>query len=411
MNVGIIGAGKLGLPVALAMESKGHSVLVTDINPNVIKILETRRLPYIEQGAQELLDTTAIRFASLSELVAHSEIIFLAIQTPHDPEFEGITPLPDSRKDFDYSYLKGAITKLADVVTEDKIVVVISTVLPGTIEGQIKPLLNSHMKLCYNPFFIAMTTTINDFLYPEFVLFGVDDKDAVIKAKEFYRTITSAPFFETSIANAEAIKVAYNTAIGAQIVLANTWMEIAHKMDLDVDHITNALKMANRRIAGWKYFSGGMGDGGACHPRDVIALSHLAKKLDLSYDTFENLAVARDRQTEWLADLMEEHDLPKVILGYAYKPQTALTYGSPALLLKHILERRGHKVVAYDPYVDKGENSKLPNTAAVFMVGTKHPEFATYEFPKGSVVIDVWRYIPNHREDVKIIHVGGHPSE
>ncbi|MGH9879090.1 MAG: hypothetical protein ACRD5H_15790, partial [Nitrososphaerales archaeon] len=211
------------------------------------------------------------------------------------------------------------------------------------------------------------------------------------------------------IDNAEAIKVAYNTAIGAQIVLANTWMEIAHKMGLDVDVITNALKMANKRIAGWKYLSGGAGDGGGCHPRDCIALSYLAKKLDLSYDLFESLMVARQNQTGWLADLMEEYSarskLPMIILGTSYKPETNLTIGSPSILLKNILESRGNKVTTYDPYVD-GETSKLPNGPAVFLIGTKHPDFKEYNFPPGSIVLDIWRYIPNHKEGITIIPVG-----
>src|SRR6266478_7490998 len=103
-----------------------------------------------------------------------------------------------------------------------------------------------------------------------------------------------------------------------------------------------------------------MGGGGGCHPRDNIALSGLARELGLSFDFFESVMIARERQTQWLAELMEAHDprgeLPmlKVILGKSFKPDTNITVGSPAVLLKNLLQERGHDVEMYDPYVDVG---------------------------------------------------------
>ena len=138
----------------------------------------------------------------LAEVLKRSEIIFIAVQTPHDPLYEGITKLPSTTADFNYDYLKDACRNISaelDKIDEDKTVIIISTVLPGTIEREIKPLLSKHVKLCYNPFFIAMGTTVHDFLHPEIILFGVDDPIALEKAKTFYRTITDAPFKEMKI--------------------------------------------------------------------------------------------------------------------------------------------------------------------------------------------------------------------
>jgi hypothetical protein len=140
-----------------------------------------------------------------------------------------------------------------------------------------------------------------------------------------------------------------------------------------------------------------------CHPRDAIALSWLSRKLDLSHDLFEDVMKTREDLTEWFAKLMEEHDLPKVILGKAFKPGVNLVVGSPSILLKNIMEERGHKVEMYDPYID----SVLPNfKPSVFLIGTKHPEFVNFKFPKGSVVIDPWRYIPEDIDGVKVIGIG-----
>ena len=155
--------------------------------------------------------------------------------------------------DFDYSYLKAGIKTLADEIEKqgsDKIVIIISTVLPGTIREEIIPLLNSHVKLCYNPFFIAMGTTINDFLNPEFVLFGVEDARALEKAKELYSTIHDNPVYECTIEEAELIKVTYNTFITMKICLANMIMEISHKSEnINCDNVSDALGMATERLS------------------------------------------------------------------------------------------------------------------------------------------------------------------
>ena len=411
MKIGFIGMGKLGLPCALAIESKGHDVVGYDSSNTVTDYIKNKHIPYKEEGVSDALEKSKIRIVTLGELVEFSDIIFVGVQTPHNEKFEGVTELPDDRVDFDYTFLKKATSDLSNEIKKqnvEKIVIVISTVLPGTIEKEIKPLLHNNVKLCYNPFFIAMGTTMHDYLNPEFILFGVDDLVAVEKTEEFYKTITTAPFFKTSIKNAELIKVAYNTFIGMKIVFANVLMEISHKMGADVDEVTKALTLANERLISGKYLTGGMGDGGGCHPRDNIALSWLSRKLDLSFDWFESLMLARERQTEWLADLMTNYNLPKVILGTSFKPESNLETGSPSLLLKNILEKRGEKVVKYDPYVDSDIDmgtKELFKEPCVFLIGTKHPDFVNFDFADGSIVIDPWRYIPD-KEGVTIIRLG-----
>lgn len=144
MDIGFIGLGKLGLPCALAINSKGHNVIGYDISNGVKTILETKELPYREEGADDLLNNHTIEWGSVEEVVAKSEIIFVPIQTPHLPKYEGTTRIPDERSDFDYTWLKSGIKELSNEINKqgkDKIVIIISTVLPGTIRRDIKPLL------------------------------------------------------------------------------------------------------------------------------------------------------------------------------------------------------------------------------------------------------------------------------
>jgi UDPglucose 6-dehydrogenase len=418
-KVGLVGLGKLGTPVALAMSLRGHDVIGYDIDE---ERMQKERFPHRERGPrgepsiEPLLRQSTLRFGSLDQVVHHSEIIFVAVQTPHAPLFEGVTRLPAERQDFDYTWLRSAITDLSAAIErngEDRIVVVISTVLPGTIQREILPRVGPHLKLCYNPFFIAMGTTIDDFVNPEFVLFGVRDAEAADRAAQFYGTLHNKPFFRTSIENAELIKVAYNTFISMKICYANTLMEICHKTPgCDVDQVTNGLFLATDRLLSPRYLRGGMGDGGGCHPRDNIALSWLARKLKMSYDWFDHLMTCRERQTEWLAQLVEEHHRRRGygakivgIYGRAFKAGTNLTIGSAATLLGNILVERGWDVRMYDPHIDDGP---CPfDWPGVYFIATNHAEFAqpSWSYPADSVVLDPWRFIPE-RSDVAVVRIG-----
>lgn len=404
-----MGLGKLGLPCALAIEEKGHDVCGYDIDPRVAEIIASRSLPYREEGAQEKLKRSNIRLVSVKEMVSSSEIIFVPIQTPHDERYEGCTRIPDTRTDFNYSWLKAGIKELNDAVAEqdkDKVVIIISTVLPGTIKTHILPIINGNDRfhLCYNPFFIAMGTAIWDFTHPEFVLFGTESQYAADVTREFYSTIHDSPFYRTDIINAEMIKVCYNTFIGMKIAYANTIMEMCHKNGGNVDEVMNGIKLATERVISPKYLSGGMGDGGGCHPRDNIAMSFIARKLNLSHDFFEDIMKTREDQTEFLAELMLQHDGPYYIMGKTFKEETNLTVGSPAILLYNILREKGLSVTHYDPWIDEAS----PNfERGTYLVATRHDSFTDFVFPSGSTVIDVWRYLDlRDRDDIEHIKVG-----
>lgn len=433
MNIGFVGMGKLGLPSALAIESKGHVVTGYDVNPNIATYIENKQIPYMEENVPDLLNKTSIQILPLANVLRLSEIVFVAVQTPHDPLYEGITALPETTADFNYTYLKNscrAISEELDALKQDRIVIIISTVLPGVIEREIKPLLSKHVKLCYNPFFIAMGTTVHDFLHPEIVLFGVDDKDAVLKAKKFYRTVTDAPFHEMSIVNAELVKVNYNTYISMKINFANNLMEICEKMrdqGADVDVVMDALSDCTKRIISPAYMRGGMPDGGGCHPRDNIALADFAKRHELSNDIYTEGMMVREHHIKWFADMIKSYKMPKVILGKAYKPGTNLTVGSPSVRLYNELlhdvasaqrekevtaERKNYASstststppIMWDPYVDSKKPAEL-DKPAVFFVGTRHEQFRDFDYPKGSVVIDPFGYV-TQREGVTLVKVG-----
>lgn len=378
-TVGFIGLGKLGLPVAETIANRGYKVLGYDIRP---------------------VETALPLAKSIEDLVLQSDIVFCAIQTPHDPRHEGHNVLAPDRADFDYSYLVKAVKDVV-AVDKDTTLVVVSTCLPGTFEREIKPLLTKRIKYIYNPFFIAMGTVVYDFLNPEFVLIGGDDP-AILR--HFYIKIHGQDkTFITDITTAEGIKVFYNTFVTTKTVLANMYGEFAHKTGMNVDHIHEALSKATDRLISPRYLKSGVGDGGGCHPRDNIALSFLAKKLGISFNYFDALMTAREKHMEWLADVfiekIKESGLKGIILGKSFKPETDIQTGSPAILLSNILQLKNMQCEHYEFDYPK----TLP--VAAYFIATQHSAYASLPFPLGSIVIDPFRYIPT-QTGVKVIPIG-----
>ncbi len=420
MKVGFIGMGKLGLPVAYVMASKGHEVYGYDVNPEVKSYIDGyKKVPFQEEGLEELIADFYINWCdSILKVVENSDIVFVAVQTPHERQFEGSTRMPDERQDFNYEWLKAAVADAAAAAKQQKkkvTLVTISTCLPGTFKREIEPLLNEYVSYVYNPFFIAMGTTIHDFTHPEFVLIGRHNNSygaqtpAINHLTDLYSSVlvdAEGKAFLTDITTAEGIKVFYNTFITMKTVLANTYGEMAHKMGMNVDDIHDALARGTDRIISPKYLKAGMGDGGGCHPRDNIALSYLAKEIDMSHNIFDDLMQAREDHTEWLADLCLEHGDTICILGRAFKPETNIETGSPALLVAEILKEKGCRGLTH---VDWENAEKIIEDSggghSVYLIGTRHDRFRRFKFPKGSTVIDPFGYLPP-QDGVNLIRVG-----
>lgn len=401
MNIGFVGMGKLGLPVALAVESKGHEVMGYDVSQAPYDYLVSRQIPYKEEELQPLLDEHHVKMThDLGELVAKADIIFVPVQTPHDPQFEGATPIPSERKDFDYTWLKeavGDISATARALGKRATVAVISTCLPGTYEREIRELTGS-VDYVYTPQFIAMGTVLQDYLHPEFNLIGVESEEAADRLEAFYETINDAPSIRTDITTAEGIKVSYNTWITAKTVIANAWGEMSERLGMNFTDIKRAWDASDRRLWSPRYTDAGMSDGGGCHPRDNIALSYIAEQSGMSRNIWEDLMAARDAYEKWHAELAEstalEYEQDLVILGRAFKPETNIETGSPARLVSSFVDTE---------HLHVEDLEELP--VATYFIGTKHERYKDYKFPRGSVVIDPFGYIED-QEGVIVRRLG-----
>jgi len=401
MKVGFVGTGKLGLPVALVYATRGHELLCydpmydPDTNP-LDKLVEEERDPPSNGSLREWLrdKTLSFQFTTLSHVVNESDLIFVAVQTPHNPTYEGATRIPEQRVDFEYSYLRSAMKDISDLCNRPTPVIIISTVLPGTLRREILPLLSENVKLCYNPYFIAMGTVASDCLYPEFILFGRHDEATADLAQKFYKTICDAPVFTTSIENAEMIKVTYNTFITTKTVLGNTIMDLCSRLPgTNCDEVLRGLSLGTRRIMSPAYLRGGMGDGGGCHPRDNIALSWLSRSVGLHYDYYDHIMKLREAQCETIAmtlkRLVSTHpEKPVWLLGKSFKPNTAITTGSSAVLLGHVLEERGVAYTFHDPHTGDFDE---PTVSSIVCMTCSHDKFLSYRLPPGSILVDPHR--------------------
>jgi UDPglucose 6-dehydrogenase len=188
--------------------------------------------------------------------------------------------------------------------------------------------------------------------------------------------------------------------------------------NINVDVVTTALANANIRITSGKYMTAGMGDAGPCHPRDNIALRHLSEQLDLGYDIFDTIMMARERQAENLAkfliDLQAQHHLPIVIHGKAYKPNVDILDGSYSLLIGHYLSENSADFSYSDPLT--GDHVEDGTRAIVLLA---HNQQITYGYTgqgseqslyfrlgQGSIVVDPWRKFHSNDESIIVIHYG-----
>ena len=433
-SIGFIGVGKLGQACA-EMVAEVHDVVGYDVN-------------HVEPENFTMVD-------KLEDAVKGQDIVFIAVPTPHDPQYDGKAPtshLPN--KDFDYSLVRQVLSEVNEVATSNQLVVLISTVLPGTVRRELAPRI-TNARFVYNPYLIAMGTVKWDMVNPEMVMIGTQDGSETGDAKElvdFYKTImqNEPRYIIGTWDECECIKVFYNTFISAKVSLVNMIQDVAEKQgNINAEVVCDALAQSDRRIMGPGYMKPGMGDGGACHPRDNIALRWMADNLELGYDLFDAVMLSREVQAENMAKrLMElagdEHPvfgqvpaMPIVIVGKAYKPLVSYDAGSSSMLVGHYIKEAGFELHYYDEKTGDIPKQEVLDNSAVYLLA-HNPEITYGEqldnvpgwyngkhnrtdcdtaltvatgngtelnFAPGSIVLDPWRKTPDF-EDVEVIHYG-----
>ena len=369
-KIGFIGLGKLGMPCAEAIAKKGFGVAGFDIVNKTSEHIDIRN--------------------SIKSVVEDRDIVFVATPTPHEDGYDGRTPtshLPV--KDFNYTAVKQVLSACDKHMRPEQTLVLISTVLPGTTRREFAPLV-TNTKLMYNPYLIAMGTVADDMVNPEMIMIGskngMSGKNCRIRSElleSFYNQVCeNMPRVECGTwEEIEAMKIFYNTFISNKIALVNMIQDVAHRLgNMDVDVVTGALSKSTKRIVSPAYMKAGMGDGGACHPRDNIALRWLARELDLGYDMFESIMTARERQAETMAKAILTHGKNIWFSSDSYKPGTDLVDGSSSLLVQHYVKKHGGRLV-----------NGIENPVEVIVRVHESDEFTADD---KTIIFDPWRTYP-----------------
>lgn len=417
----IIGLGKLGACMAVAIASKGISVVGVDKDSNCITAFNKRQAPVFEPGLDKMVKKYGKRILATTDYqkaVSDSDITFIVVPTPSK-----------ANGDFSLQYVKQAVHKIGKALSKKAsyhIVVITSTVLPESLDLYIKPILENQsgkrcgidFGLCYNPEFIALGTVIRNFLNPDFILIGESDKKAGKMLEDFYSKVceNTPPAARMNFVNAELTKIAVNSFITSKITFANMLAELAGRLPGgDVDVVTQALGLDSR--IGKYYLKGGLGYGGPCFPRDNAALNSVARKLKVKAEIPSATDRFNSNIVSYLFDLICSKIKPGMtagILGLSYKPLTKVIEESQAVSLAERLIRKGIKVILYDPlaldnvkrlFAGKAIYAKTAKDVIRFsnliVVANPDPEFTKLRrsdflnLNRHLTVIDCWRILRN----------------
>lgn len=434
MNVAVVGLGKLGSPLAAVLASKGHDVLAVDVDADVVRLLDEGRAPVAEPGLQDLIDGAIDRLAATTELeaAADSEVSILLVPTPSD-----------ARGAFSNEFLLAAIERIGHGLAgreEYHVLVVASTVMPGSCDGELRSALErasgrtigESLGLCYSPEFIALGTVIRDMLEPDMVLIGESDERAGRTLEGLYGTVceNDPPFRRMSLVNAELTKIAVNTYVTMKISYANTLADLCERLpDADAEVVTGALGLDSR--IGGKYLRGAIAYGGPCFPRDNKAFAALARALGTEAPLAEATDAVNDARTDQLARIVRSlagADASVGILGLSYKPDTGVVDESPGVALAARLRRAGVDLVnVYDPVATDAVLEHLANgvrpcrsleelaeASDVVVIATPWEEFKDIaqharrmNGRRRPIVVDCWQLVPDaHDGAIELVRLG-----
>lgn len=432
--ISVVGMGKLGLCLATALAVKGLRVWGIDVDENKVKMIQSGRIFHHEPLLQDYLKN-ALRSGGFT---AHYEYD-KAIQETDTTLFVVNTPSL-ANGGYSNAYLKQAVEKSSAILsTLEKyhLFVVVSTVMPGTVDGIIRPLMEKRsgkrcgkdFGLCYNPEFIAMGSVIRDLLNPGFVLIGESDQKAGTLLSQIYEKFLdrNVPIERTNIINAEIAKISFNVYVTMKVSFSNFVGQLCEKVPSSSAPEIMRIIGSDPRI-GSLFLTPALGYGGPCLPRDNRAFSLLARK----YKEHAMLSKATDyvnnRQIRTIignVKKLEPAHAKIAVLGLSYKPDTDLTEESQALLLANSLSKAGYSVVAYDPAIsnvhgDSGRygvdfsvelTSSLVDCirgANICIVATPWKEFTELtpaqivSQMRSPVVIDCWGSLSKLAEDKRI---------
>jgi len=360
MNVGIIGCGYVGLTTGVCLAELGHNVVCVDNDEEKIKKLFSGVIPIFEPGIEKLIkkNRRRIKFSTnIKDAVLDNEIIFIAVGTPSNPDGSP-----------DLSYVENVSREIAKYLEKYKVIVEKSTVPVETAQW-VKKTIEKYKKnnvkfdVVSNPEFLREGSAINDFLYPDRIVIGVESEKAKRLMLKLYQKIKS-PKIVVDTKSAELIKHASNSFLATKISFINAVANICELTGADVEKV--ALGMGLDKRIGKSFLKAGIGYGGSCFPKDIDAFIWISEKLGYDFSLLKEVKKINERQRELFVKKIEDtlwilKDKKIGILGLSFKPNTDDIREAPSIYIIKMLKQKGAKIKAYDPKAMKKMEQIFPD--------------------------------------------------
>ncbi len=404
MKISVVGAGYVGIVTGIGFAEIGHEVIFVDIDNEKVDLINSGKPPLYERGLEELMRENKKKYCAtqdISEAVKHSEITFVCVSTPSKDDGS-----------IDLSYVKSAAQEIGKALSSKKdyhIVVVKSTVVPGTTEEVVKPIIEKEsgkeafkdFGLAMNPEFLREGNAVHDFFSPDRIVIGVRDEKTRTILEKLYEPF-NCPKLITDIKTAEMIKYASNAFLATKISFANEIGNICKKLGIDVYKVFEGVGLDHRINP--SFFRAGIGFGGSCFPKDVKALIRKAEELGEDPKILKAVIEVNERQPLKMIELLKKH-IPNLrgkkigVLGLAFKPDTDDVRESRAIPIVRALLEEGAKIIAYDPKAMKNFRRIFPQVkyassaedvitkSDAVLIATEWKEFEELDY-NGKIVID-----------------------
>jgi UDPglucose 6-dehydrogenase len=436
-TISVVGLGKLGLCLALSFACRGIKVIGVDINETLIDSLNKGEPLHHEPLLKDFLRVFRNNICFTSDharAIKESDITIILVHTPSD-----------TYGSFSNQYVESALDSLARSFKAHQkkyhLFIISSTLMPGSIKDRLIPLMENNCKLKYGrdfglafvPDFVALGKVISDFLNPDFVLIGEEDKQSGDFTENLYRRLVGpdTPFFRIPFIDAELAKVALNCYVTTKISFANSLASLCEKIPgANVDNVTETISH-DRRVNPY-YIKGGTSFGGTCFPRDTTAYLALAKKYGSLIDLIQATSSINEKTDKHIIELIEKYSSTSfkrvVFLGSAFKKDTPVIERSVASNAIPKLLKKGYSVSIYDPLamaetkrvfgskINYLEKEEIFKSKSIFVLPIESLEYINLPFKKAkkeSVIIDCWRMLNKSilNEGIKYHAVGVAPEE
>jgi len=415
LNIAVIGTGYVGAVTGACLANLGNTIIFVGRNKEKLNLIESGKSPIFEPGLDQLLIDNNERISTttdLSDAVYKTDITFICVGTPS--KFDGSIDLQQIND------VSVAIGKSLATSEKRHTIIVKSTVLPGTTEQLVIPVLEREsgkkafleFGIASNPEFLKEGSAIEDFFHTDRVVIGVNDPETENVIKKIYSSL-NVPIFSTNIKTSEMIKYVSNAFLATKISFANEIGNLCKQMEIDSYEVFRGVGLDTRISP--HFFRSGIGFGGSCFPKDVRALIAHARNLGIDPRVLKAVMGTNEDQPVKMVELLKHHmDISGKtvgVLGLSFKPDSDDVRESRAIPIIRLLIEQGAAVIAFDPVAMDNFKPHFPDihfaetaeevlaTDAILIV-TEWKEFENLDY-RGKIIID-GRRIEKARKESKI---------